>query len=233
MTTKFLALAALLLPLGAAAADSRDFSADVPAADLKLVELEGNVGQVTIEAADIDTVEIRVRLEPDEDDDWFGKGDKLERRLAEATLERDVDGGVLRLDLDYDESGDSDLEETWEIRLPAELALELELNVGQVDIDGTRGGVDAELNVGEMDIDVLAGDIDATVNVGELDIRSATKSEGEFDLESNIGEARLSIDGDDAGSKEGWLGKSVQHDAGGDDDVTAKVNVGEVRVDIR
>lgn len=226
-------LVAMLLPVAAWAADSRDFSLDVPAKELRRLELEANVGEVTIRAADIDAVEIRARLEPDEDG-WLGSPKNLEERLAEATLEHDVSSGVLSLRIDYDESGDdSNLEEHWEIRVPASLALDTELNVGSMQLEGTTGGVQAEVNVGELRVEVGSGDIDARVNVGELDIRTATDSPGEFDLETNIGDARLHIDGDSAGRDDGWLGKSVTHDAGGEDDVSARVNVGEVRVDVR
>lgn len=221
-------------PAVALAADGRDFSLDVPAEDLDRLELDANVGEVEIRAADVDQVEVRVRLEPG-DGDWFGSTEELERRLADATLEHDVAGGVLSLALEYDDGfgDDTDLEEHWEIRLPAAMALNVELNVGSMDIEGTGGGVEAEVNVGELGIDVLEGDIDAEVNVGELDIRTATDSPGEFDLETNIGEAKLRIDGRAAGRLDGWLGNSVTHDAGGDDDVRARVNVGEVRVEVR
>lgn len=232
---KHMLMLAALLPVTAIAADdSREFSLDVPAADIERLELEANVGEVDIRAADIDVVEVRVRLEPG-DGDWFDSADRLAKRLAEAKLEQEIDDEALRLRLDYDESrrGDENLEEHWEIRIPARLALDVELNVGQARLEGAAGGVDAEVNVGELEIDVPAGSIDAEVNVGEIDIRSATKSPGEFDLESNIGDARLAIDGRTVGTTEGWLGRGVRHDADGDDNVNAHVNVGEVRVEIR
>lgn len=227
-------LAALTLSPLAAAEEARDFVLDVPAGDIEQLELEANVGEVEIIAADVDAIEVRVRLEPDEDD-WFGSPGELDTRLKEARLVHEVSSGVLRLDLDYDESGPdgNDLEENWEIRVPAHLATVAELNVGSMRIEGTAGGVEAEVNVGELDVDVTEGDIDGEVNVGELTITSATDSPGEFDLETNVGEATLRIDGERAGTREGWLGNSVRHDAGGEDDVIGRVNVGGVRVEIR
>jgi len=224
---------AALLPLAASAADVREFSLDVPAGDIERLELDANVGEAEIVAADIEVIEVRVRLEPD--DDWFGPSERLEARLAAAELEHEVSGGSLSLALDYDRvrNGDDDLVERWEIRLPAKIALEVELNVGSMDIEGVAAGVNAEVNVGELRIDVPRGSIDARVNVGDLNIRSRSEDPGEFDLESNIGEAVLRIDGKAAGRTEGWLGNSVAHDAGGKDDVTAEVNVGQVTVNVR
>ena len=231
-TARTMVIAAITLPVMAMAAESREFTLDVPATEIRRLELDANVGEVQIVAADIDVIEVRAKLEPDED--WFGGSDRLAERLKAAELKHDVSRGVLTLELEYDEPrGDNDLEETWEIRVPASVALDTELNVGSMRIEGTSGGVEAEVNVGELDIDVLSGDIDAEVNVGELDIRTATDSPGEFDLESNIGEVRLRIDGKSAGRSDGWLGKSLTHGAGGDDDVSGRVNVGEVRVQVR
>lgn len=230
----YVLLAALALPSLAVAAESRDFSLDVPAGDIEQLELEANVGEVEIVGADIDIVEVRVRLEPNEDD-WFGSPADLEQRLKEARLDHELSGDTLSLELEYDESGvdGNDLEEHWEIRVPATLASIVELNVGSMRIEGTGGGVEAEVNVGELDIEVSGGDIDGEVNVGELTITSATESPGEFDLETNVGEAVLRIDGERAGNTSGWLGNSVRHDAGGEDDVIARTNVGEIRVEIR
>lgn len=228
-----IALFALLaVSVSANASEGREFSLDVPAKDLRGLILQARVGEVVITGADTDTVKIRVRLEPDED--WFGRSDALEERLADAELEHAVSGDTLRVNLDYDRSGigDDDLEEEWEITLPESLAVEMELNVGSAEIRDTSGGVDAEVNVGQLQIDVLRGRIDGRVNVGELDIRSATPTPGEFDLEVNIGEARLRIDGKSAGETSGWLGRSVSHDAGGEEDINGRVNVGEVSVSV-
>lgn len=234
MMKSAIAVAALILPASVLAADARDFSLDVPAGEMRLLELEANVGQVEIVAADIDVIEVRARLEPD-DDNWFGSSERVKERLEEAELVHDVRNGVLRVKLEYDNSrgDDDDVEEHWEIRLPAAIALNVELNVGSMHIEGMNADVEAEVNVGELGIDTVGGDIDAEVNVGELVIHTATDTPGEFDLETNIGEVRLRIDGKSAGSSDGWLGKSIEHQAGGDDDVSARVNVGEVRVDVR
>lgn len=231
-TARVMTIVAITLPVTVMAVDSREFSLDVPANEIRRLELDANVGEIRIIAADIDVIEVRAKLEPDEG--WFGGSDRLEERLEAAELKHDIHSGVLNLELEYDEPrGDNDFEERWEIRLPASVELATELNVGSMRLEGTSGGIEAEVNVGELDIDVLRGDIDAKVNVGELDIRTATNSPGEFDLESNIGEVRLRIDGKSAGRSDGWLGKSLTHKADGDDDVTGRVNVGEVRVEVR
>ncbi|HEX6928741.1 MAG TPA: hypothetical protein VF267_05805 [Gammaproteobacteria bacterium] len=230
---KIVMLAAIVLPFAAVAEETRDFSLSVPAEDVERLQLESKVGQVVVRGADIDVVEVRARLEPGDDEDWWGHGDDLRERLEKATLEQELDGETLRLKLDYDDSGDADFEEHWEVRVPARLALDLDMNVGEVRVEDTAGGVESEVNVGSLDIDVREGDVTANVNVGEVVIRNATDGEGAIELESNIGDVRLSIDGESAGRTEGWLGSKVVFEGDGEDDVNAGVNVGEIRVDIR
>lgn len=232
---KNLVIVSLLLaaPAAMAADDEREFTASIPADELKSLHLEANVGSVRITGNDSDSIEVTVRLELE--DGWMGSSERARERLDSAKLEQDVSGSRVDLGLDYhrNRDGDDDLEEHWEIEMPAKLAAELNLNVGEMELRGLAGGVEAEVNVGELDINVERGDVDAEVNVGELSIVSRTSSPGTMDLEVNIGDARLLIDGDRVEGKDGsWLGGSVRHDAGGDDDITAEVNVGDVRIEI-
>ena len=91
------------------------------------------------------------------------------------------------------------------------------------------GGVEAELNVGELHIDVPSGSVNARANVGEVKVLSATKSPGEVRLSANIGDADLRIGGKRYQADRGFgLGGGVSASNGGKDDITAKVNVGDV-----
>lgn len=213
--------------------DEREFSASIPVADIETVDLEANVGSVRVTGNDSDSIEVSIRLELE--DGWMGSSEQARERLASAKLDQDTSGSRLTLRLDYDRNrdGDDDLEEHWEIRMPAALAAHLNLNVGEMEVRGLAGGVEAEVNVGELDINVDKGDVDAEVNVGELSIVSRTSSPGDMELNVNIGDARLLIGGDRVDGKDGnWLGGSIRHDAGGDDDISAESNVGDVRVEI-
>lgn len=228
----FLVMFAVVLAPAANADVEREITRDWPAGGLDTIEIEANVGTVHVVGSDRGSISLKLRIEP-QDGFWRGRG-SIEEIIEAAELKEHRSGKTLVLDLSLPRSGDDDdIEEHWELQVPAAMRALVELNVGEAEIRGISGGVDAEVNVGELRIDVLEGDIDAEVNVGDLDIRSATKSPGEFDLEVNIGDVRLDIDGSDVGMDRGWLGGTLRHDAGGDDDVTAEVNVGDlgVRVD--
>lgn len=233
ITSLLLLMPLLLAPTAMAAEDEREFSATIPAADIETLQLEANVGSVRVTGHDGDQIEISVRLELG--DDWFGSSERAQERLASAELQKDVSGSRLRLGLDYDRNrdGDDDLEEHWLIEMPASLAAELTLNVGEMEVRGLAGGVNAEVNVGELDINVEAGDVDAEVNVGEISVVSRTGGPGEIDMDVNVGDARLLIDGKRIEGKDGaWLGGSIRHDAGGDDDISVEINVGDSHVEI-
>lgn len=229
---KKLGIMLLLAAFGATAEDQREFNVTVDADGLDRLELSARVGTVKITGADTDEIKVQAILKPS--DDWrFGDVSEV---LKEAELYQDTRGGALVLELEYDRhhgDDDDDVEEEWEITVPAEFFVDVSLNVGEVDVQGTRGGVDATVNVGELTLDVLAGDIDAEVNVGEVSIMSATQSPGEFDLETNIGGVDLRIGSRRIEAESSFIGSSIRHDAGGDDDISAEVNVGEVDVNIR
>ncbi|MDX1443737.1 MAG: hypothetical protein R3270_08170 [Gammaproteobacteria bacterium] len=228
---KILAATAILAaPLASADPDSREITREWPAGDFKTVDIEANVGTVRVTGSDRDTISLKLTIEPD--DDWSFSSKEVAEVIASAELDVDESGDTLILDLKIRGRGDNDIEENWILLVPEAMETRLEMNVGEVDIENTSGGVEAELNVGEMDIDVLAGDIDAETNVGDLGIRSRTGSPGRFDLEVNIGDVDLDIDGKDIDTDRGFLGGSIRHDAGGEDDVDATVNVGNLTVDI-
>ncbi|MDX1455294.1 MAG: hypothetical protein R3217_07570 [Gammaproteobacteria bacterium] len=234
MNKAILSLAALILLPASALADPepRTFNATVPASNLDSIELDANVGSVFIEGGDGDQVIIEVVLKAN--DSWHSSDEDAARRIQAAELHKEVHGKTLRLSLDYRNSGNGEsLNEEWTIKMPASLRGIYELNVGEMEIIGMAADIEAEVNVGELDIRSLKGDIKAEVNVGEIDIESATASPGDMDLSVNIGDTRLRINGERIeGDRSGWVGADTKHDAGGDDDIEAEVNVGEIRVEV-
>lgn len=225
---------AIALVAHAAGDEDRRFNESLDAAGIERVELEAKVGQVRLETTEENKVIIEVRLSPNNDSDWFGDSERVLERIAKAELTHEVRGNRLVLSLDYprNKDGDDNVEEEWLIRMPARLGADVKLNVGELEVRGLAGGVTAEVNVGELDINVERGDVDANVNVGELHIVSRTTSPGEFDLSVNIGDARLRIDGENITPDRGWIGGSLKHDAGGEDDISAEANIGDVRVEV-
>jgi hypothetical protein len=229
-----LALAVLGMGAVAAGGDEREIAGSVDAKALQALRIEAHVGQVDIRVSTKDQISWRLRLEPDGDDGWFSGKKDAARAVAEAKDKAVASGNTFELELELPRGTDfDDVEEHWEIEVPARFAIDVEANVGQVLLNGMTGGIEAELNVGELRIDVPAGRIDARLNVGEIEIMSSTKSPGEIRLSANIGDADLRIGGKRFQMERGFgLGGGVSASNSGKDDVTAKVNVGEVSVRI-
>ncbi|HSC47858.1 MAG TPA: hypothetical protein VLG68_07215 [Gammaproteobacteria bacterium] len=233
-------LAALLLfgliP-GLALADAgpiaRTLNADIPAAGLDTLALRVGVGAVHLTAAGDDRVHVVVKLRQKEQEflwffHWASSGSAQDIAAASITQERQ--GGRLSLSIKYPSKDDEeDLKQEWQVQLPARLAAKVDMNVGELSIEGNAGGVDAKLNVGELSIDSLRGPLSASVNVGEIRVKSASAQHGEISLSSNIGDAELYIKGEKSGSKShGGLGNSLSLEGSGPDNMKLSVNIGEV-----
>lgn len=223
--TGFLAMALLLATTTAGADEKVTRQGTLDATDAEQLVFDGRVGSVHITGTDGDAVEWEVRIE--EGDDW-GSGD-VSPSEVEIRAERRDDR--LRLEDVYPSSGDINLVAHWTIRMPARLALDGEMNVGEASVRNVAGGVDFELNVGELTIDALKGDVRAETNVGELQVVSRTHSVGTVDLDTNIGDVSFDYEGS-PGEKSGWLGKEVHYEGDGNDDFDLETNIGEVRLTI-
>jgi hypothetical protein len=229
----FVALSALAFGV-AASTEDREITGTVEAKDLRALRIEAHVGEVDVRVSTKDLVSWRLRLEPNDNDGWFSSRKDAARAVAEAKVKTIVADGRFELELELPRGTDfDDVKEHWEIEVPARFAIDLHANVGEVELTGMSGGVEAELNVGELHIDVPSGKVDARVNVGEVKVLSATKSPGEVRLAANIGDADLRIGSKRFQAERGFvLGGGVSASNGGKDDITAKVNVGDVTVRI-
>ena len=217
---------------GGAMAEDRELSGSTDAKGLKSLRLDAHVGTVEIVAKDGDRISWKLRLEPDSDDGWFSSRKDAQAAVDGAKVRAGAAGDHWELELELPRGTDfDDVKEHWTIEVPTRFAVELDANVGEVRLTGMAGGVEAKLNVGDLRIEVPQGDVRARLNVGDLSIVSHTKSMGRAELESNVGSVDLRIDGKRVESA-GFMvvGGGVKSSGPGDDDVDARVNVGEARV---
>ncbi|HEV2111482.1 MAG TPA: hypothetical protein VGT99_09025 [Gammaproteobacteria bacterium] len=216
---------------------ARTLSADIPAATLKNLKLHIGVGEVHVTASRDDKVHVQVTLRQKEQEFlWFfhWKSGGTAADIAAASISQRQEGDALDLGLNYKGDTDSDnLKQEWEVQVPARLALDTDMKVGELNIKDVAGGVEASLNVGELDIQVPRGSMKAQVNVGEIRARTGSADYGRIKLSSSIGEALLIVNGEHGGSHDhGGLGNSVSAEGKGHDDMNLSVNVGEVSLRI-
>lgn len=215
----------------------RTLHADIPAAGLKKVAFRAGVGEVRVKASGDDQVHLTVTLRQKENQlfgfvHWRAEGDA--RVMASAAISQQVDDGTLNLELTYPDRGqDSDFKVSWELQVPARLALDADMKVGEMTVADVAGGLDARLDVGELSIDVPKGHLAATVNVGEIRATSGSTQHGRIQLSSSIGEAVLTLSGESVGRHEhGGLGNQVSLDGSGPDDMHLSINVGEASLHV-
>ena len=129
----FLALAVLGMGAAAAGGDDREITGSVDAKALQALRIEAHVGQVDIRVSPKDQISWRLRLEPDGDDGWFSGHKDAARAVAEAKVKAAASGTTFELELELPRGTDfDDVEERWEIEIPARFAVDVEANVGQV-----------------------------------------------------------------------------------------------------
>ena len=163
---------------------------------------------------------MEVRLEPRRGG-FFSSMKKAQREVDEAELRTDASRGTLDLEIET-RSDDRHFEEQWTIELPARLAFDLELGVGDVEIRGLVG-------VGDVLVEGIAGDVSIELGVGDASVRGAAADYGSVEGSGGVGDARLTVKGERISSS-GFVGHSAEWTGDGDHFIEISVGVGDARV---
>ncbi len=187
----------------AAAASSKRIQQRIDAEDLVHVEFEISIAQMDIEVYDGDVLELDLVIEADRDWWIFGRKD-----IDNVELEVDRNGEQLKLRLD-----DNDIQQEWVVRLPAHLAVSMDLGVGEVEFTDFANDLNLELGVGSMQLNVADNvdfeSIHLNAGVGDTSVRS-------FDNGSD--------------SERSFVGADSWYHGDGEFVVEVEVGVGDARV---
>jgi len=227
MRTTIVLTVAMTLAAGVAAAGSRTLTASVGADAIDLLRLESGVGDVELHATERETVDIEVVLEPRRGG-LFSSMKRAEREVESARLETTVDGGALEIQVRSD-SDDRRFEERWRIELPTRLAVQLDVGVGDVVVDGVGGGVRLDAGVGDVRLTVPGGDIEVDSGVGDVDVRSFAAAYGRVEGSGGVGDAELRIDGRRIG-EDGFVGSSLEWQGDGPSRIEVDTGVGDITI---
>ena len=187
---------ALALTAPAFAASTKRIEQTIDASNLNHVDFEISVAEIDIEVYDGDTIELDVMLRAERS--WFLFG---RRNIDDIELEIDTHGDSLEIVLD-----ENNVNQEWRVRLPARLAVSMELGVGDVDIDDFANDLRMELGVGSVQVNVTDIDFDSihlSTGVGDSSLRgfdggsenersivgadSFYQGDGEFNIEIEVG----------------------------------------------
>jgi len=201
-----IALLTLAVAGSLGADDRRTESYSFDAASLTRLELEHAVGDLEIVESAGNTVEIRMTAECD---GWRCDVDEIE-------LVARPSGGTLHLEVDGYPRFGGDVSVDLEIRMPGNIALEIERGVGSTEIRGMTGDIEVETGVGEIDIEASAAAF-----------RSAS-------VEAGVGDADLRIGGSRVRSSSSFVGEESRwQDGQGSSRIDLEVGVGSVDVTLR
>ncbi|HVC28593.1 MAG TPA: hypothetical protein VNF48_03510 [Gammaproteobacteria bacterium] len=222
------------LPLLAQAADPRILNTDIPASGFDAVAISAGVGELHITPSTDDAVHVQVSLEQKSSEflwffHWQSRATAQEIQSAQITQQQQGQQLILSLTTPGKLSND-DVKQKWDVQVPARMAVDLNMKVGEATIDGVAGGVQVTLNVGELNVDIPRGVLNAKINVGQISVTTGTSQPGNIALSSNIGEAALYMHGKHikhVGEHSG-LGSSVNLNGSGHDSMNLSVNIGEV-----
>lgn len=153
------------------------------------VYIDISVGSLDLRTHDSNEIIIKVRVK-EQEDKWFS-GD-----LDDVELDKDFSGSKIHLEIDAD-----DTVQEWEVIIPASAHINVDLGVGEIDMEGVSKDIHVDVGVGEVDIELASDDyerIELESGVGATDLdgfRNAANERHFISQESHWrGEGRYRID---------------------------------------
>ena len=198
-----LALVAAVSPPLLADEVVRSEGAAWPPQDARRVSVDVPLGEVRVVGTTDGAVDARLRLTCDRDTARCREQAArvhLRPRRSGSTLELEVVG------MDRGRRSGASPTPHLELRMPAELGLQVELGVGEVDVRGLEGDVEIELGVGEVRVampEAAVADVSLDVGVGEASLLprpQGTRSSrflflgNEVDWREGSGTARVTVE---------------------------------------
>lgn len=153
-----------LLSAPAVADTIKHISHSVDASNLESVEFEISVAEIDIEVYDGDEIQLEIELQSQRS--WFSW---RRRDVEDIELEVRRSGNYVFLGID-----EQNLEQDWRVRLPAKLAVEMDLGVGDISIEDFSNNLEMEIGVGAVRVEVDDTDyeeIHLSAGVGDASIR--------------------------------------------------------------
>ena len=145
-------------------ASEKDLTQQFPSTELSQLQINTGVGDITIEVTDASQISVDVKVRGSKS--WFfGRTD-----VSDASIESSIDNGVLSLEVPLD-----DTEQTWVVKVPRQLTVDLQLGVGSIKVDGTAGDIDADIGVGSFAAKLAVPEfknIELSAGVGDVSLQT-------------------------------------------------------------
>ncbi|MDE2070385.1 MAG: hypothetical protein KGJ04_03855 [Gammaproteobacteria bacterium] len=204
----------------------------MPATGVTRLNMNVNVGVVTITPSSDGQVHVALSLKPSSS--FFGLLTNSANLAAaqHATVNHALSNGSLTLGVQYPANTDtSNISEHWNVALPPAVTVTGHVNVGELNVSGIAGGVDAGLNVGAVHLDVPGGELRVSANVGKVQATVRSLDYSDIALGAGVGEAGLTVEGVRAGDvhKTG-AGENLNYKLNGKNSISLQVTTGSVKL---
>jgi hypothetical protein len=207
MRILLIAVLALALPSPVFASRTiRTLHDDRSAAGFDRVKVNFPVGELVVQPSSDGRIHFDVDVRCKDD------GGRCEEQAEEVELKTNTAGGTLKLEIEQGSSWTHRIKLRGVLLMPADLALRLEMGVGELTVNGLRDDVDIDLGVGQ-----------AHLQLREADVHTVRVASGVGDASLRVG--RRHVEGS------GFIGHSVSWgDGSGRARVALDLGVGESEV---
>ncbi|MDE2461333.1 MAG: hypothetical protein KGL98_08785 [Gammaproteobacteria bacterium] len=224
-----------LLLLAACSVQQQEISVPaqvLPAVGVTSLNLDVNVGRITITPSSDGQVHLALSLQPSTS--FFGMLTSSASLAAvqHATISHMLNNGALTLGVQYPANTDSsNISEHWTVALPPTIAVTSKVNVGELNVSGVASGVDANLNVGKVQLDVPGGPLKIIINVGKVQATVRSLDYSDVALGASIGKVGLTLDGVSTGSvQKTTTGENLDYTMKGKNRINLQVTTGSVQL---
>ncbi|MFY8327914.1 hypothetical protein [Pseudoalteromonas sp. ZZD1] len=176
----------------------RNFTVDTQ----QTLDISFPVGSLEINTHDGNEIKISIELE-DKNNGWFDNTDNLD----ELTLDSKQTASELTLSLDND-----DVQQNWLVSVPRSLAVNVDLGVGDIEINDFTNSADIEVGVGAVRIDSQSDDYKY------------------INLDSGVGDTRISGLTGDAKTSRKMVSSESEYSGNGTHTIKIEVGVGDIKV---
>ncbi len=198
-------LIAVLLSATAIAQDEKRIVENIKLSAGKNLDINFPVGNLEVEITDGDQIEIEIELKPSKGnwDKWFSSG----KNLSDIELKKTDRNNKLVLEID-----EENINQKWHVKVPKTAALDIDLGVGNVEIDDLANSAEIDVGVGSVDIDTAINDFK------------------EIDLESGVGDTRISGLSGNSSEKRKMVSSTSEYFGSGVYQIEVEVGVGDAKV---
>jgi hypothetical protein len=214
----------------------RTLSANVEASGLQSIELRVTDGAVEVVGTDEDRIRISTEIStPAQRRRW---SDGFAGDLARTDLVSARNGDVFTARLRV--PGNDRIVERWTVHVPRRFRVRLDANDSTVTVTDVSGGVNVRAKAGlgsepgSIRVNVPGGRLDLSLHVGEIHAQTSSAARGPVDVESSVGDARITVAGRSIRSpREPGPGHRLRLSDEGPDAIKLRVGVGTATLDIK